>query len=174
ERENFWDSVKDVKPKAPNISLSQNMTLYRGNREIRILFLGRGHTGGDVVVHLPREGILISGCLIHPYIIYMGDCYVLEWIETLEHLKSLEFDWIIPGHGEPFQDRSRIDYFQAYLRDFWERAKEQYKAGVSAEEAAKRIDMRDHAEHYPNIQSVGVSQVYTERAYELLDEGTER
>ena len=35
-------------------------TLHLGGREIRLLFLGRAHTGGDLVVHLPKEKILSS------------------------------------------------------------------------------------------------------------------
>ena len=105
---------------------------------------------------------------------YMGNGYFSEWVETLELLKGFDFDWIIPGHGEPFQDRNIIDYRQSYLRDFWERVQEQYKAGVSAEEAAELIDMRDHTEHYPGIQSVGVSLHAAIRAYELLDRSTVR
>lgn len=173
-QENFLAGVHAVKPTAPNITFRQHLTLYRGDREIRLLFLGRGHTGGDVVVHLPREGILITGDLIYESLSYMGDGYFLEWVETLEHLKSLEFDWIIPGHGQPFQDRSRIDYLQSYLRDFWERVQTLYEAGVSAIEAAERIDMRDHAEYYPQIQSVGVDLHAVERAYELLDRNMTR
>ena len=173
-QENLLDGVRAVELTAPNIAFRQHLTLYRGDREIRILFFGRGHTGGDVVVHLPREGILITGDLIYSTLSYMGDGYFNEWVETLEHLKSLEFDWIIPGHGSPFQDSSRIDYLQSYLRDFWERVQLLYKAGVSAEEAAERIDMSDHAEHYPQIQSVGVHPHAAARAYELLDKGKER
>ena len=173
-QENFLASVSVVEPTAPNISFSQHLTLYRGEREIRLLFLGRGHTGGDVVVHLPREGILITGDLIYESLSYMGNGYFPEWVETLEHLKSLEFDWIIPGHGQPFQERKRIDYLQSYLRDFWERVQALHETGVSAEEAAKRIDMRDHAEHYPQIQDVGVDANATARAYELLDRSTVR
>ena len=174
--ENLFAGVRAVKPTAPNITFRQHLTLYRGDREIRLLFLGRGHTGGDVVVHLPREGILITGDIIHEGLsyTYMGDGYFLEWVEQLEHLKSLEFDWIISGHGQPFQDRSRIDYLQSYLRDFWERVQTLYEAGVSAIEAAERIDMRDHAEHYPRIQSVGVDPHAVERAYELLDKNMTR
>ena len=37
------------------------MTLFqlaeRGSREIRLLHLGRAHTGGDVVIFLPRERV---------------------------------------------------------------------------------------------------------------------
>lgn len=168
-QENLLAGVQAVEPTAPNITFRKHMTLYQGNREIRLLFLGRGHTGGDVVIHLPREGILITGDLIYSTLSYMGDGYFLEWVETLEHLKSLEFDWIIPGHGQPFQDCSRIDYLQSYLRDFWERVQTLYEAGVSAVDAADRIDMRDHTEHYPEIRSIGVHPHAAARAYELLD-----
>ncbi len=172
DQEKLLAGVSAVEPTAPNISFSQHLTLYRGGREIRILFLGRGHTGGDVVVHLPGEGVLITGDLMYESIPYMGDGYFLEWIETLEHLKSLEFDWIIPGHGSPFQDRNRIDYLQSYLHDFWEQAHALLETGVSAAEAANRIDMRDHAKHFPEIQSVGVHEPAAVRAFELLDKST--
>ncbi|MFC1551822.1 MBL fold metallo-hydrolase [Candidatus Latescibacterota bacterium] len=171
-QEKFLASALSVEPTAPNIAFKEEMTLYRGDREIRLLFLGRGHTGGDVVVHLPREGVLITGDLMYSGIPYMGNGYFSEWIETLEKLKEIEFDWIIPGHGELFQDPAIIDYRQSYLRDFWEQAQEKYKAGVSAQEAAESIDLLDHAEHYPQIQSVGVAEHAVIRAYELLDEGT--
>jgi glyoxylase-like metal-dependent hydrolase (beta-lactamase superfamily II) len=82
-QENLLTGVSAVEPTAPNISFGQHLTMYRGAREIRILFLGRGHTCGDVVVHLPGEGILITGDLIYSFIPYMGDGYSLEWIETL-------------------------------------------------------------------------------------------
>ena len=170
-RETLKAGIATVEPKAPKISFKQKLTLYRGDREIRLIFLGRGHTGGDIVVHLPREGVIFTGDLIYERLSYMGNAYFIEWVETLERLKSLEFDWIVPGHGAPFQDRNRIDYFQSYLRDFWERVQKLYDAGVSAAEATKRIDMRDHSERYPGIINVGVHPHAVERAYELLDKG---
>ncbi len=171
-QENLLAGVQSVEPTPPNISFSQNLTLYRDDREIRILFLGRGHTGGDVVVHLPHESILITGDLIYENLSYMGDGYFLEWVETLESLKSLEFNWIIPGHGQPFQERSRLDYLQSYLRDFWERVQTLHEASVNVLDAAERIDMRDHSKYYPQIQNIGVDLHAVERAYELLDRDT--
>src|SRR5581483_4909793 len=44
--------LKDLKPTPPNVTLSDHLTFWRGGREIRLLYLGRGHTGGDVVVYL--------------------------------------------------------------------------------------------------------------------------
>jgi glyoxylase-like metal-dependent hydrolase (beta-lactamase superfamily II) len=40
------------------------MTLVRGGRNVFLMFLGRGHTGGDLVVWLPKEGVLCTGDLL--------------------------------------------------------------------------------------------------------------
>ncbi|SVB37155.1 uncharacterized protein METZ01_LOCUS190009, partial [marine metagenome] len=45
---------------APNMEeiVESELALNMGGREIRVLHLGRAHTGGDLLVHLPQEGIL--------------------------------------------------------------------------------------------------------------------
>ena len=158
-------------PKGPNTTLSERMTLFRGDREIRILFFGRGHTGGDVVVHLPRERVIVTGDLLVPGLPFMGDGYLAEWVETLEHVKPLDFDWVLPGHGDPFRGKERIAYLQDYMRDLQERAAALHAQGIPYEEAAAQIDMTDHAEHYPQIRFPGVPAVAVQRVFELLDEG---
>src|SRR5205085_10430337 len=40
----------------PTLTVEDRLTLHRGNRVIDIRHLGRGHTAGDIVVHLPKEG----------------------------------------------------------------------------------------------------------------------
>lgn len=166
----FQAQVSEVVPTPPNTTLSERMTLFRGDREIRLLFFGRGHTEGDVVVHLPGDGVLITGDLITAGLPYMGDGFVDEWVDTLEHLKSLEFQWIIPGHGAAYQDRQRIDALQAYLRDLWGQASALHGQGVSPEDAAARIDLTSHAERFPGISGPGANPVAVLRIYELLDE----
>jgi glyoxylase-like metal-dependent hydrolase (beta-lactamase superfamily II) len=153
----------------PTTTLSRRMTLFRGGREIQLLFFGRGHTGGDVVVYLPKEKVLATGDLLTAGISYMGDGYLEEWADTLEELKSLEFDVVLPGHGEAFRDRKKIDYFQDYLRDLSKKIAKMHADGVSAEEAAKRIDMTNHAAHFPSITGPGVHPHAVERAYALLE-----
>ncbi|MCY3547384.1 MAG: MBL fold metallo-hydrolase [Gemmatimonadetes bacterium] len=169
---NYLAGQEAVVPVGPNTTLSERMTLFRGDREIRLLFFGRGHTGGDVVVHLPRERVLITGDLLLPRLPYMGDGYLDEWDDTLEHLKSLDFDWVIPGHGNPFQDRERITYQQEYMRDLQAQAAALHAEGLSHEEAAARIDMSDHADNYPQIAGAGVPPVTVQRIFELLDGGS--
>ena len=168
-QEAYKRATDAVTPVAPTTTLSRRLTLHRGGREIRILFLGRAHTGGDVVVHLPDDRVLITGDMLSTNPPYLGDGYPMEWIETLEQLKPLQFDWIVPGHGPAFQDRAKIDQLQAYLGDFWAQARELHGTGIGAAEAARRIDLREHAPGFPSIRAAGINPLAVERAFELLD-----
>src|SRR4030095_10292814 len=98
-----------------NLTRATQMTLYRGQREIQIRYLGRGHTAGDVVVFLPNEKVVMTGDFLTSALSNMSDSYPEEWAASLEALKKLDFDTVLPGHGEAFMDKAKIDYFQAYL-----------------------------------------------------------
>src|SRR5262245_39165162 len=51
----YLEQVKEIKVTPPNLTFDKTMTLVRGSREIRLLFLGRGHTDTDVVLYMPKE-----------------------------------------------------------------------------------------------------------------------
>jgi cyclase len=171
---NHLEGTNAVKPTPPNVTLTHTMTLFRGDREIRILHLGRAHTAGDVIVHLPKERIIATGDLLVENTSYMGDAYFTEWIDTIERLKTLDFDTVLPGHGQAFKGKAKLDHWQAYLRDFWTQAQQFHKAGVPPEEAARQVDLRAHAVNYPAIRTAGLTPNHGMlRAYELLD-GTAR
>src|SRR5215467_5852256 len=167
--ENNAASQAELKPTPPNITLRTNMMLYRGDREIQIRFLGRAHTAGDVVVFLPKERIVITGDMLTSALSNMSDAFVNEWVTTLDELKKLDFVTVLPGHGEAFTDRAKIDYFQAYLRDVWSEVSRLKQQGVSAEDAAKRADLTRHKDHFPTITGPGVPLIAVTRIYELLD-----
>jgi cyclase len=168
-QEQYRAAQASVRPQPPTITLTDSLTLHRGGREIRLLFLGRGHTGGDIVVYLPKERVVATGDLLGAGPSYLGDAYLTEWAATLDRLRTLEFDWILPGHGDAFQGKARIDHFQAYLTDFWQQAKRFHDSGVSAEEAARQIDLRTHVSNYPALKDVGVLNHGVYRAYDQIE-----
>jgi cyclase len=168
-QENYLAATNAVSVTPPTLTLAESMTLYRGGREIRLLFLGRGHTGGDVIVYLPKERVIATGDLLGTNPSYIGDAFITDWVSTLEKLKAVEFDWVLPGHGPAFQGKAKIDQFQSYLRDFWSQAERLHKAGVKPDEAAKQIDLRSHATDYPGITNPGVLDHGVYRAYELME-----
>src|ERR1700704_3629525 len=172
--ENNRASQAELKPTPPNVTLQTRMTLYRGDREIQIRFLGRAHTAGDVVVYLPRERVVITGDMLTAALSNMSDAFVNEWPATLDEMKKLDFDTVLPGHGDAFTDKAKIDYFQAYLRDVWTQVSRFKQQGVSAEDAAKRADLTKHKEHFPTIQGPGVPLIGVTRIYDLLERGAGR
>jgi glyoxylase-like metal-dependent hydrolase (beta-lactamase superfamily II) len=85
----------------PNLTFDRKLTLWWGKREIQILHLGKGHTKGDAVVWLPKERILFSGDLVEEGATpYCGDAYLKEWPATLDKLKGLRPNKLLPGRGE--------------------------------------------------------------------------
>ena len=166
----FLEATNAVRPTPPNVTLTQSMTLFRGSREIRILHLGRAHTAGDVIVYLPKERIIATGDLLVEATSYMGDAFFTEWVETIEALKKVDFDTVLPGHGQAFTGKAKLDHWQAYVRDFWAQAQKFHKAGVPWEEAAKQVDLRANAVNYPSIRTAGITPNHAMlRAYQILD-----
>jgi cyclase len=160
----------EIKVTAPTIHFSTKMVLNRGSREIDLLFLGRGHTGGDTVVFLPKERIVCTGDLMESRLAYMGDAFFSEWITTLEELKKLDFAVDLPGHGVPFTNKSLITAYQAYLTDLVNQVTKLKNEGVSPDDAAKRVDLTAHAKDFPQIAGPGADIRGVRRMYAWLDE----
>jgi len=167
--ENNLASQKELKVVPPNVTLRNEMALFRGSREIQLKFLGRGHTGGDVVVYLPREKVVITGDFLTAGMSNLSDSYPDEWANSLDALKKLDFTTVLLGHGEAYTDKAKNDYYQAYLRDAWAQASKLKQQGVSADEASKRIDLSAHKDHYPPNTNLSVNLIGAQRMYELLD-----
>jgi len=165
----YLEQVKETVVTPPNLTMDGKMTLYRKGREIQVMYLGRGHTDTDVVVYLPQERIVCTGDLMESIISYMGDAYAEEWVPTLERLKRLDFDTVMPGHGVVFKGKTKITAFQAYLRDVHQQSLALKKQGLSAEDAAQKIDVSAHRAEFPNIRPVGIDPAGVRRIYQLAD-----
>src|SRR5213079_1279159 len=131
-------------------------TIVRGGREMRLLFLGRGHTDTDVVVFLPKERIVCTGDLMESVVSYMGDSFPDDWIATLEKLKALDFDTVMPGHGVVFKGKTKIDAFQKYLRDVITQVATLRQQGLPADQAAQKVDVTSYRDEFASIRGAGI------------------
>jgi glyoxylase-like metal-dependent hydrolase (beta-lactamase superfamily II) len=87
----------------PTLTFSESITIDlggdRGSVELR--FVGRGHTGGDIVAWMPRQRIHFAGDLVESQAApYTGDAYHREWMTTtLDRVKALGPDTLVGGRG---------------------------------------------------------------------------
>jgi glyoxylase-like metal-dependent hydrolase (beta-lactamase superfamily II) len=117
------------------------MKLYRRDREIHLLYLGRAHTEGDVFVHLPKERVVVTGDAVIGWTPFMGDGYPEDWVTTLDRLAELEWDTLIMGHGEP-AGRDWLRTFRGYIHDMVEAVREEAATGASLDEVKQRVTRR--------------------------------
>jgi cyclase len=165
-----WAEFKAVKPTPPTMTYTSKLTLYQGQREIQLLYLGRGHTQGDTFVYLPKERIMCTGDMMESQPAYMGDALFDEWLKSLDALKEMNFDTVLPGHGVPFHEKSLITAYQNLLRDFMSQVTELRKQGLTADQAAPKVDLTAHKADFPQIQGVGAEVRGVRRMYEWMDE----
>lgn len=131
----------------PTHLVERSETLVRGGREIEILFLGRAHTGGDLVVHLPAEKILfMSEAYLNRVFPAMRSAYPSEWVAMIEAAQAMDADVYVPGHG--FVDSPEIlaEELETYRRavvQVIEEARRLHAAGLTLEEAVEQADFGD-------------------------------
>ncbi|MGE3477060.1 MAG: MBL fold metallo-hydrolase [Rhodospirillaceae bacterium] len=71
-----------------------------GGTDIQILNLGRGHTGGDLVVYLPQSKVMFMSELYDRYVFPpMITGFPSEWAATIKKAQAMDVTWYIPGHG---------------------------------------------------------------------------
>jgi glyoxylase-like metal-dependent hydrolase (beta-lactamase superfamily II) len=108
----------------PNIVFQQEMTLWMGKLEVKLMQLGRGHTKGDTVAWLPQEKILFSGDLVeYGATPYTGDAYLGDWPATLDAIAALKPEKLVPGRGAalqtPEQVKSGLDGTRAFVTEMF-------------------------------------------------------
>ena len=156
-------------PGLAHVTFTDQLSVHLGGQEVRAHYFGRGHTGGDTVVYLPKERIVCTGDLMESQPAYMGNAFFDEWIATLDALKKLDFDTVLPGHGVPFHGKSLITAYQNYLKDLMTQVANFRKQGLSAEQTAQRVDLTSHKVEFPQIQGPGAELRGIRRMYEWMD-----
>ncbi|MBK9708318.1 MAG: MBL fold metallo-hydrolase [Acidobacteria bacterium] len=129
----------------PTISITERLTLHRGKRIIDIRYLGSGHTAGDLVIHLPNEGILITGDLVVWPVPLVGNpqSRIGDWASTIEKMLALRPAIIVPGHGPVMRDDSYLILLAELFTSVKKQAAAAAARGETLEEARKSINLED-------------------------------
>jgi cyclase len=134
----------NVKIILPTLTLTDRLTLQRGARTIEIRHLGRGHTAADLVVHLPKEGILITGDLVvWPIPLVGSTSYPAAYSATVEKLLTLPAHTIVPGHGPVLRDQEYLKVLSRLLVSLKDQTAAAVARGETLEQTRKSVNLTD-------------------------------
>lgn len=123
----------------PTVLVDDLQVLHMGDKEIHIQFLGRAHTGGDLVVYLPAEKIMfMSEAYLHRIFPAMRTAYPSEWVEMIERAQAMDVDIFVPGHGfvdHPTILADELELFQGAIRTVIAEAERLHEEGYGLGEA---------------------------------------
>ena len=126
-----WDSEFDRFPRLfkgheeipgltwPTTTFDKKMSLFLGKRRVDLYFLGRAHTAGDIVIHVPDSNVLFTGDIVeYKSACYCGDAHLQDWPKTLGKIAKFKAVSLVPGRGDALTDPRQINDAIELTEDF--------------------------------------------------------
>jgi cyclase len=121
------------------VSFSGSLRLYQGEREVRVLELGAGHSESDVVVHLPGEKLVFCGdVFMNGLPPVPGEGHVTQTLANYRAIEALEADLYVAGHGDPGK-LADLRAERARLESQFQRARQWFEQGMSYDAALQAL-----------------------------------
>jgi len=103
----------------PTVTFQRRMTLYLGRRRVELMHIGRAHTAGDIIAHVPDAHVVFSGDIVeYKSACYCGDAHFTNWPTTLSRLDGLKPDALVPGRGDALVGADTVAEGIALTREF--------------------------------------------------------
>ena len=139
-----WDFA-GIELRPPKTLIDERLTLDLDGIHADLIYVGPAHTAGDLIVHLPAERIVFSGDILFRLCTPIGwEGTYDRWIAALDRIVALAPDVVVPGHG-PVCGLEGPREMKAYLQYVRAESKRLFDRGLSAVDAAKRIDLGPYA-----------------------------
>ena len=129
-------------PNKGTIVFTGDLTLRVGNRTFKLLHTP-GHTPGQVAVYVPEEQVVFTGdTIFHDCQTWLMTSNVDQWISSLERIRGLDIETVIPGHG-PVTTPEYLHMQRAVLLEWKAAVAVAVARGWSREETMKRVSFAD-------------------------------
>lgn len=124
----------------PTMTFPDQVSVWLGKREVRIMHIGRGHTAGDVIAVVPDAGVVFSGDLVeYKSACYCGDAHFTDWPSTLDNLAELQATALVPGRGAalttPQLVQEGIEMTTDFISTLYDSVKDSVAKGRSLKDA---------------------------------------
>ncbi len=130
----------------PVVSFNDRMTLEMGDITLEMAYFGRSHSGTDIFIHIPEEGILLTGDIFLdgrwlPLFSAGGPLDIPRWIAVLDgFLDDDNIQQVIPGH-QHFWPRAKLELWHNYIRNLWEGLKAAKQEGLTLDRVIERFPL---------------------------------
>jgi cyclase len=141
KREEYLESVSRSKIIPPSATFDDNMVVRDGEQEANLMWLGPGHTDGDIIIFLAQKKIAFLGDLFFNRAIpNVQEARMLEWIKTLKETLKLDANKFVSGHGA-IGSRKDVEAFLRYLEEIKTLVEAAIDRGDSMEQATQGIQV---------------------------------
>jgi len=133
------------KPAEPNVTYGKKYTIKLGGAKAEVYHFGRAHTGGDSVVYFPDLKIVAGGDAIvngAPNIDFANGGSAVEWPKLIASTLKLDFDTLIPGHGN-VMTKADVEAYKTKWDKLVSRAKAEVKKGTPKDKLLASIQTDD-------------------------------
>ena len=135
-----------IVPTAPTTLFDERRVLNLEGLEVHLIYVGPCHGVGDTLVHVPTERVLFAGDVVFRQCTPMGWCGTsAKWLQALDLVLWLDPEVIVPGQGPLCGIEGAMD-MKAYLEYVRDESRRFFARGLTAIEAAKRIDLGPYHE----------------------------
>ena len=138
----------DPRPAKPSATYNTaEHTVRLGGVEVRVLHLGRAHTGGDSVVYFPDLKVVATSDAVTtgatgPLADYAGGGSFVGFGPVLDALLKLDFDTAVPGAG-PVLTKADVQAFRTKFTTVMMRASELVQKGVPKDQLLMQLKTDD-------------------------------
>lgn len=152
----------------PVAMASDRETIDVGGIEVQAVYLGRAHTGGDLLAYLPKQKILfMSEVYLNRVFPAMRSAYPTEWVAVIDKALAMDVDRFVPGHGfieEPKVSREELVEYQKALKAVIAEVKRLHDQGLSADDAVKQANWGPYTDWFLRDQQapIAVRKIYDE------------
>jgi glyoxylase-like metal-dependent hydrolase (beta-lactamase superfamily II) len=115
----------------PDLSYDGELVLGSGSGTVRLLHRV-AHTRGDTLVYLPEAGVLFTGDVLDD-LPYGGHGYPRRWIDVFGELRELDFEVVVPGHGQVRRGKEHLATVHELFRSLVERVDDAVERGLDLE-----------------------------------------
>ena len=131
--------LRDGRYTLQDMTFSGSLCFHQGEREVRVLDLGVGHSESDVVVHLPGEKIVFCGdVFMNGMPPLPGEGHVTQTIAHYMAIEALEAEIYVAGHGDP-GTLADVRSQRIQLESRFQHARECYEHGMSYDAALQAL-----------------------------------